>query len=39
MEIAIRDGNEEFQDVAAKMGFVPTQENEVDAVFPIEVEK
>ena len=39
LDIAIRDGNDEFQNVAAKMGFVPTQDNEVDAVFPIEVDK
>jgi len=39
LEIAIRDGDDDFQNVAAKMGFVPTQDKEVDAVFPIDVDK
>jgi len=39
LEIAIRDGDDEFQNVAAKMGFAPTQDKEGDAIFPIDVDK
>ena len=39
LEIAIRDGDEEFQNTAAKMGFVPTQDKECDSMFPIDVDK
>ena len=34
--LAIRDGDEAFQAAADRMGFVPTQENDGDAVFPID---
>lgn len=32
----IRDTDSEFQDIAAKQGFIPTQEHENNAVIPIE---
>lgn len=35
----IRDTDSEFQDIAAKKGFIPTQEHEFNAIIPVEESK
>jgi len=38
-QVLILDGDMQFQDIAARNGFKPTQEKECDAIYPIETDK
>ena len=38
-QVLVLDGDTQFQDIAARNGFIPTQDKECDAIYPIDVEK